>query len=203
MLRRAGFRPLASVVQTRPASPDRGHGRGLSIPRSAALRCAVERPLRFSKGADRFALGVRRLPWISFSGFSRAVASLLRRTGVDVCRLHAGLPALGWGIPVKMATTRVAPTEGMPAGSLCDAGLMRRAPGTRPPALRHGPPGLAPDFRSDEGRRRRTLRRCGPARWIAVLPLPFCLCFLTYVSLWPLGSGVCTRLRSTVSIRRS
>ena len=25
------------------------------------------------------------------------------------------------------------------AGSLCDAGLMRRAPGTRPPTLRHGP----------------------------------------------------------------
>ena len=66
--------------------------------------------------------GMRRLPWISFSGFSRAVASLLRRTGVDVCRLHAGLPALGWGIPRKRATTRVAPTAEMPAGSLCDAG---------------------------------------------------------------------------------
>ena len=28
--------------------------------------------------------------------------------------------------------------ERMPAGSCCDAGLMRRAPGTRPPTLRHG-----------------------------------------------------------------
>ena len=27
----------------------------------------------------------------------------------------------------------------MPAGSLCDAGLTRRAPGTGPPTLRHGP----------------------------------------------------------------
>ena len=47
--------------------------------------------------------GVRLLPWISFWGFSRAVASLLRRTGVDVCRLHAGLPALGSGIPRSTA----------------------------------------------------------------------------------------------------
>ena len=46
-----------------------------------------------------------------------------------------------------------------PAGSLCDAGLTRRAPGTWPPTLRHGPPGLAPDIRSDEGRRRRRQRR--------------------------------------------
>ncbi len=45
--------------------------------------------------------------------------------------------------------------EGMPAGSLCDAGLMRRAPETGPPTLRHGPRDLAPECRSDEGRRRR------------------------------------------------
>ena len=46
-------------------------------------------------------------------------------------------------------------SERMRAGSLRDAGLMRRSPGTGPPTLRHGPPDLAPDFRSGEERRRR------------------------------------------------
>ena len=200
--------PSPSPLRLEEGDPGEGSDAAQSGFQTASVRvpaaARVARP-RAWKRVRRWGspFGVRRLPWISFSGFSRAVASLLRRTGVDVCRLHAGLPALGWGIPVKMATTRVAPTEGMPAGSLCDAGLMRRAPGTRPPALRHGPPGLAPDFRSDEGRRRRTLRRCGSARWIAVLSLPFCLCFLTYVSLWPLGSGsahVCATLCRSVDL---
>ncbi len=69
--------------------------------------------------------------------------------------------------------------EGMSAGSLCDAGLMRRAPETGPPTLRHGPPDLAPDCRSGEGRRRRSHRRCDSARWLVALSMPFCLRFLT------------------------
>ena len=56
---------------------------------------------------------------------------------------RTGLPALG-----------NASVERMRAGSLRDAGRMRRAPGTLPPTLRHGPPDLAPECRSDEGRRR-------------------------------------------------
>ena len=89
MLRRAGVRPLASVVQSRPASPR---------PRAWITAEHPLCPLTLREG-EEMALGVRRLPWISFSGFSRAVASLSWRTGVDVCRLHAGLPALGSGIP--------------------------------------------------------------------------------------------------------
>ncbi len=143
--------------------------------------------------------GVRRLLGFALAGSSRAVASLLRRAGADVCRLHVRSPGPWLGIPAHSLRL----CAGMPAGSLCDAGLTRRAPGTRPPTLRHGPPGLAPDLRSDEGRRRRTGRRRDAARWSIALSLPFCLRFLTHVSLWPFGTGVCTRLRSTVSIRRS
>ena len=68
-----------------------------------------------------------------------------------------GLPALGNAYPRPLCPSDISPAsggnprfergEGMRAGSLCDAGLMRRAPGTFPPTLRHGPPDLAPDFR--------------------------------------------------------
>ena len=115
--------------------------------------------------------GVRRLLGFALAGSSRAVASLLRRAGADVCRLHVRSPGPWLGIPAHSLRL----CAGMPAGSLCDAGLTRRAPGTRPPTLRHGPPGLASDLRSDEGRRRRSRRRRGSARWSIALSLPFCL----------------------------
>ncbi len=137
--------------------------------------------------------GVRRLLGFALAGSSRAVASLLRRAGADVCRLHVRSPGPWLGVSL----------EETPAGSLCDAGLTRRAPGTWPPTLRHGPPGLASDLRSDEGRRRRTPRRRDAARRSAVLFVSVLPSVLTHVSLQPFGTGVCTRLRSTVSIRRS
>ena len=123
MLRRACRKPLASVFQ----HGSRRQTAGMEVGSTAGAAVRIAPP-----SLDQL-----------FPGFTRAVASLLRRTGEGVCRLHAGLPALG-----------NASVERMRAGSLCDAGLMRRAPGTFPPTLRHGPPDLAPDFRSDEGRRR-------------------------------------------------
>ncbi len=53
--------------------------------------------------------GVRRPPWISFWGFTRAVASLLRRTGVDVCRLHVRSPGPWLGIPRAPLVLRTFP----------------------------------------------------------------------------------------------
>ncbi len=151
MLRRAVCETASNVYQPRPASPDRGHGvRRDDWGRRSEFASSFDSPVTSS---------------------SRAVASLLRRTGVDVCRLHVRSPGPWLGIPAKPLCISpwkgerkkgLAPPSilergvgGMPAGSLCDAGLTRRAPGTGPPTLRHGPPGLAPDIRSDEGRRRR------------------------------------------------
>ncbi len=87
----------------------------------------------------------------------------------------------------------------MPAGSHCDAGLTRRAPGTWPPTLRHGPPGLAPDIRSDEGRRRRLQRRWRlvGAALDRVLLVDRCLRLLTFDPCGRLGRGsahVCAAL---------
>ncbi len=126
MLRRAVCQTASNVYQPRPASPDRGHG---------VRRGAWVRRSEFASSFDS-----------PVTSSSRAVASLLRRTGVDVCRLHVRSPGPWLGIPRGLASLVRAPFDSRkgligwtPAGSLCDAGLTRRAPGTGPPTLRHGP----------------------------------------------------------------
>ena len=121
MLRRADVRPLASVVQSRPASPDRGHGRVAASP--------------VSPYASRRGRGVcsRSSPSSLDQLFGLLARCSLPLVADESRRLSAprGSPGPWLGI-VRLERT-------MPAGSLCDAGLMRRAPGTRPPTLRHGP----------------------------------------------------------------
>ena len=96
--------PSPSPLRLEEGDPGEGSDAAQSGRQTASVRCPdtarVARPRAWIM-ARRWGspFGARRLPWISFSGFSRAVASLLRRTGVDVCRLHVGLPALGWASP--------------------------------------------------------------------------------------------------------
>ena len=79
MLRRAVCQTASNVFQPRPASPDRGHG---------VRRGAWVRRSEFASSFDS-----------PVTSSSRAVASLLRRTGVDVCRLHVRSPGPWLGIP--------------------------------------------------------------------------------------------------------
>ena len=79
MLRRAVCETASNVYQPRPASPDRGHGvRRDDWGRRSEFASSFDSPVTSS---------------------SRAVASLLRRTGVDVCRLHVRSPGPWLGIP--------------------------------------------------------------------------------------------------------
>ncbi len=182
MLRRAVCQTASNVYQPRPASPDRGHG---------VRRGAWVRRSEFASSFDS-----------PVTSSSRSVASLLRRTGVDVCRLHVRSPGPWHSIPRALS---FACARGMPVGSLCDAGLTRRAPGTGPPTLRHGPPGLAPDIRSDEGRRRRRQRRWRlvGAALDRVLLVDRCLRLLTFDPCGRLGRGsahVCAALCRSVDL---
>ncbi len=78
MLRRAVCETASNVYQPRPASPDRGHGvRRDDWGRRSEFASSFDSPVTSS---------------------SRAVASLLRRTGVDVCRLHVRSPGPWLGV---------------------------------------------------------------------------------------------------------
>ena len=188
MLRRAVCQTASNVYQPRPASPDRGHG------------------VRRDDWGTPF--GVRSPPWIRprnglLSGCSLPpAADRSRRLSAPraVSRPLAGHPPRTcFARPRPLRFSKGANTGGCLAGSLCDAGLTRRAPGTGPPTLRHGPPGLAPDIRSDEGRRRRRQRRWGlvGAALDRVLLVDRCLRLLTFDPCGRLGRGsahVCAAL---------
>ena len=77
----SGCQTASVLVQPRPASPNRGHG---------GRRDDWGRRSEFA-ALLRFAL----------AGSSRAVASLLRRTGVDVCRLHVRSPGPWLGVSIE------------------------------------------------------------------------------------------------------
>ena len=89
MLRRAVCETASNVYQPRPASPDRGHGvRRDDWGRRSEFASSFDSPVTSS---------------------SRAVASLLRRTGVDVCRLHVRSPGPWHSIPRGLASLVRAP----------------------------------------------------------------------------------------------
>ena len=104
MLRRAVCETASNVYQPRPASPDRGHG----VRRDDWGR------------RSEFAVLLR----FALAGSSRAVASLLRRTGVDVCRLHVRSPGPWLGIPAKPLC--ISPWEGERKKGLAPPSILER-----------------------------------------------------------------------------
>ncbi len=150
MLRRAVCETASNVYQPRPASPDRGHGvrRGAWVRRSE-FASSLDQLLGLHSGCSLPPAADRSRRLSAPRAVSRPLAGHPRETPLHLPLERGEEKSLA---PPSILERGV---EGMPAGSLCDAGLTRRAPGTGPPTLRHGPPGLAPDIRSDEGRRRR------------------------------------------------
>ena len=107
MLRRAVCQTASNVFQPRPASPDRGHGvRRDDWGRRSEFASSFDSPVTSS---------------------SRAVASLLRRTGVDVCRLHVRSPGPWLGIPRALASLVRAPFASRKGRIRVDALLARSA----------------------------------------------------------------------------